>query len=279
MGCSTTREVIESKMLLLKLRRIEIKKEREDRCKELSKLIGKEIIREPIKDYLIYPDDKQILKPQKNIFNKGKNPNDQLTNYEPNSLSEKRQRKPQIRKKNNSQKMINNQKIRINRPKYSSNSRDKSRYNNRRKDINNDNMTDGSDHYSNENITFKKDYNRTRKKRVEKINSYHNKENYYDSDEDHYEHHHPSHDNEKYDNHYNDQNVHQNDSYKDDEPYKNSEENYERLRGNRHSSRHRDDSIYGIRMRNRNDNRYDNYNNYSENDNEDYRRIQIQRRY
>lgn len=55
MGCSTTREVLESKMLLLKLRRIEIKKAREDNCKELSKLTGSNIVREPIKDYLIYP--------------------------------------------------------------------------------------------------------------------------------------------------------------------------------------------------------------------------------
>ena len=38
MGCSTTREVLESKMLLLKLRRIESKKAREDNCKELSKV-------------------------------------------------------------------------------------------------------------------------------------------------------------------------------------------------------------------------------------------------
>ena len=57
MGCSTTREVLESKMLLLKLRRIEIKKARKDNCKELSKLTGSNIVREPIKDYLIYPDD------------------------------------------------------------------------------------------------------------------------------------------------------------------------------------------------------------------------------
>ena len=146
MGCSTTREVIESKMLLLKLRRIEIKKEREDRCKELSKLTGREITREPIKDYLIYPDDEQILKQQRKLLNGGKNPTDELTSYEANSVNEMKQRKPQTRKRNNSQKMNNNQRMSINKPKYSSNNRDKNRYNNQR-NINNEHMTDGSDHY------------------------------------------------------------------------------------------------------------------------------------
>ena len=69
MGCSTTREVLESKMLLLKLRRIEIKKAREDNCKELSKLTGSNIVREPIKDYLIYPDDDQLMRQQQKLLN------------------------------------------------------------------------------------------------------------------------------------------------------------------------------------------------------------------
>ena len=68
MECSTTREVLESKILLLKLRRIEIKKEREDNCKELSKLTWSNVVREPIKDYLIYPDDDQIMKQQQKLL-------------------------------------------------------------------------------------------------------------------------------------------------------------------------------------------------------------------
>lgn len=59
MGCANTREIIESQMLKLRLRRIDIKKEREDKCKELSKITGKNIIYQPIKDYFIYPEEKQ----------------------------------------------------------------------------------------------------------------------------------------------------------------------------------------------------------------------------
>ena len=62
MGCSTTREVIESQTLKLRLRRIDIKKERDEKCKELSKITGDTIVCQPIKDYLIYPEEKtQIL--------------------------------------------------------------------------------------------------------------------------------------------------------------------------------------------------------------------------
>ena len=57
MGVSSTREKIESKMLKLKLRRVEIKQERMERVKQLEKLTGKEIIREPIPDYIDHSED------------------------------------------------------------------------------------------------------------------------------------------------------------------------------------------------------------------------------
>ena len=60
MGTSSTREIIESKMLKLKLRRIEIKEERIERVKQLEKLTGKEIIREPIPDYIDHSEDEII---------------------------------------------------------------------------------------------------------------------------------------------------------------------------------------------------------------------------
>ena len=57
MGASSTREKIESKMLKLKLRRVEIKQERIERVKQLEELTGKEIIREPIPDYIDHSED------------------------------------------------------------------------------------------------------------------------------------------------------------------------------------------------------------------------------
>ena len=52
MGASSAREKLESKMLKLKLRRVEIKQERIERVKQLEKLTGKEIIRESMPDYI-----------------------------------------------------------------------------------------------------------------------------------------------------------------------------------------------------------------------------------
>ena len=55
MGCSTTREKIEARMLVLKLRRVAIKKERQQRCEELSKLTGEVVTRMDIPDYEVNP--------------------------------------------------------------------------------------------------------------------------------------------------------------------------------------------------------------------------------
>ena len=57
MGTTSTREKIESKMLKLKLRRVEIKQERIERVKQLEEITGKEIIREPIPDYIDHSED------------------------------------------------------------------------------------------------------------------------------------------------------------------------------------------------------------------------------
>ena len=57
MGASSAREQLESKMLKLKLRRIEIKQERIERVNQLEKITGKEIIREPIPDYIDHSED------------------------------------------------------------------------------------------------------------------------------------------------------------------------------------------------------------------------------
>ena len=52
MGSISSKEKIESKMLMLKLKKIQIRRERIERIKQLKKLTGKEIIRETIPDYI-----------------------------------------------------------------------------------------------------------------------------------------------------------------------------------------------------------------------------------
>jgi hypothetical protein len=52
MGCSSTREKLESRMLILKLKKIEIKKEREERIKDLERITGKPVKRDIIPDYI-----------------------------------------------------------------------------------------------------------------------------------------------------------------------------------------------------------------------------------
>ena len=68
MGCSSSREKLESKILLLKLRRIEIKKERDEHLAELSKMTGREVFREPVIDYLIYPNDEILRQRQEKLL-------------------------------------------------------------------------------------------------------------------------------------------------------------------------------------------------------------------
>ena len=71
MGCSSAREKIESNMLILKLKRVEINQEREEKIKELEKITGKPFIRKIIPDYLDKDGNDDMLKE--------KNENDKLT--------------------------------------------------------------------------------------------------------------------------------------------------------------------------------------------------------
>ena len=61
MGSISSKEKIESKMLMLKLKKIQIRRERTERIKQLKILTGKEIIRETIPDYIeIEQNEKEI---------------------------------------------------------------------------------------------------------------------------------------------------------------------------------------------------------------------------
>ena len=57
MGAASPREKIEKKMLELKYKRVEIQEEKEERLEQLKKLLGKNIIRKPIPDYIDENDE------------------------------------------------------------------------------------------------------------------------------------------------------------------------------------------------------------------------------
>ena len=63
MGCSSAREKIEDQIMQIKLKRIEIQMERENRVKQLSEMEGRRIYYQKIPDYI---DPKFAI--EKNIF-------------------------------------------------------------------------------------------------------------------------------------------------------------------------------------------------------------------
>lgn len=71
MGCATVKEKIESQMMILKLKRVDIIQEREAKLKELERLTGETMKRKPIPDYLI-----RDLPPNKKRKNNNDNQND-----------------------------------------------------------------------------------------------------------------------------------------------------------------------------------------------------------
>ena len=52
MGVASPQEKLERRMLELKYKRVEIQEEKEERLEQLKKLLGREIIRNPIPDYI-----------------------------------------------------------------------------------------------------------------------------------------------------------------------------------------------------------------------------------
>ena len=58
MGITSPREKIEKKMLELKYKRVVIQEEKLERLEQLKKLLGREVIRKPIPDYIV--DDSEV---------------------------------------------------------------------------------------------------------------------------------------------------------------------------------------------------------------------------
>ena len=65
MGCSSAKEKLESKIMEIKLERVDIRNEREDRIKQYEKLTGEKIERKSIPDYCI-PDQETSHTVRKN---------------------------------------------------------------------------------------------------------------------------------------------------------------------------------------------------------------------
>ena len=77
MGCEYTKEDLEARMLMLKIKRLAIRQQRRKKIEKLEKLTGEKIIIEPIPDYLEEtnennPSNKENRKieQKENIFNK-----------------------------------------------------------------------------------------------------------------------------------------------------------------------------------------------------------------
>ena len=52
MGCASVKEKLESQMMILKLERVDIMTERDEKIKQLEKMTGQTIVRPPVPDYI-----------------------------------------------------------------------------------------------------------------------------------------------------------------------------------------------------------------------------------
>ena len=68
MGASSEREMIESKMLELKYKRVQIQEEKEEYLEKLKKITGKNVKRKPVPDYIDYGDDQIISNAKSNTI-------------------------------------------------------------------------------------------------------------------------------------------------------------------------------------------------------------------
>ena len=78
MGCEDSKESLESKILMLRLKRTAIQKQRKEKIEKLKKLIGEDIVTEPIPDYLENNNnnsnqrENRKIEQKENIFRKNK---------------------------------------------------------------------------------------------------------------------------------------------------------------------------------------------------------------
>ena len=60
MGCSSTKDDLESKIMFLKLDRVGIMQERHDKLKELEKIIGHKVRWRKVPDYVVHEEKKEV---------------------------------------------------------------------------------------------------------------------------------------------------------------------------------------------------------------------------
>jgi hypothetical protein len=102
MGCSTTREKIEDKMMVYKLERMEIQMEKEKELKKLAEIEGHTVERHQIPDYIdpdfarerkLHEKDKDKEKENEKGKNKKKKDKDSKTDGESSSQKKKKKKK------------------------------------------------------------------------------------------------------------------------------------------------------------------------------------------
>ena len=73
MGCEYSKDDLETRMLMLKIKRVAIRQKRQKIIEKLEKLTGEKIIIEPIPDYLEDDNkDNKKIEQKENIFKKNK---------------------------------------------------------------------------------------------------------------------------------------------------------------------------------------------------------------
>jgi hypothetical protein len=68
MGCATTKEILESKIMMCKIQKAEISKEREEKIKAYEKITGERLFRKSIPNYYIDEKKKEKSGEEKKII-------------------------------------------------------------------------------------------------------------------------------------------------------------------------------------------------------------------
>jgi len=156
MGCSNNKiDKIENRMMDLKLRKKKIQLERENKLKQLKKMIGKEIIRDSIDDYEESEEDSFYNNNEQKLYKKNVNSLNEIIHFKEKNV------KSFFDNKNNNFDINNNNKYIYKDNNINNNNSNKDNY----KDIYN------NDNYINDN-NIKNNY-------IYKNNNYNNHNNYF----------------------------------------------------------------------------------------------------
>ena len=91
MGCGTVKEKLEYQIMVLKVEKLDIIQERAEKLKELEKITGEPVIRQPVPNYLV-PEEKKEDSNEGNDTNDDKK-TEHSTRKKSNSSSKKSKKK------------------------------------------------------------------------------------------------------------------------------------------------------------------------------------------